>query len=286
MTMRPFFVGVGAQRSGTTWIGHFLRKLPDVAFSPIKEINFFDSKFTEGREGAICGRFNTRLAVLGLGNYTRRRPLSGLRLWYHYAGMRGLKDKSYRGYFDELGRFGLAGEISPSYAMLDETAVAHMDALLDQPNYFFIMRNPVDRLLSQFSFLSSRPGLATPVGKDLADALHALCDRSFHTNYGRSLATYRGQVPEERFRTIFTEHLFAPDRTQSEVDGLCDFLGLAHGKAESGKEVNRAPSVDIDIDLRSQLATKLAPAYRAAATEHGGDLPRSWRDDLELIGSA
>lgn len=285
MTKRPFFVGVGAQRSGTTWIGHFLRKLPDVSFSPIKEINFFDSKFTEGREGAISARFNTRLAVLGLGNYARRRPLSGVRLWYHYAGMRGLKDKSYRAYFDELGRFGLAGEITPSYAMLDEAAVAHMDALLDQPNYFFIMRNPVDRLLSQFSFLSSRPGLATPVGKDLADALHALCDRSFHTNYGRSLATYRAVVPEERFRTIFTEHLFAPDRTQAEVDGLCDFLGIGHGKAEGGKAVNRAPSVEIDAALRAELATKLAPAYSAAAAENGGDLPLSWRDDLDLIGS-
>lgn len=283
MSTRRFFIGVGAQRSGTTWIGHFLRNLPDVSFSPIKEINFFDSKFAEGRKDAIRLKFNTRLAVLGLGNYTRRRPLSGAKLWYHYGGMRNLKDRSYRAYFDELARFGTAGEISPSYALLDADKISHMDDLLDQPNYFFIMRNPVDRLLSQFSFLSTRPGLATPDGSDQSDALLALCDNSQHTNYSKSINAYTSAVPDERFRVLFSEHLFTPDRVQSECDALCDYLGVARGKAEMDKQVNRAPSVQIDTALRSQLATKLAKSYTAAKAISGGNLPESWQADIDLI---
>lgn len=86
MSRRPFFVGIGAQRSGTTWISQFLRENPDVRFSPIKEICFFDSKYTDERKNALLERYNTKFAVLGLGNYIRKYPISGLRLCHHYLG--------------------------------------------------------------------------------------------------------------------------------------------------------------------------------------------------------
>lgn len=38
-----FIIGIGAQRSGTTWISRYLDKHPEVAFSPIKELHVFDS---------------------------------------------------------------------------------------------------------------------------------------------------------------------------------------------------------------------------------------------------
>ncbi|MCV3273401.1 sulfotransferase [Roseobacter sinensis] len=284
MSRRPFFVGVGAQRAGTTWIGHFLRRLPDIRFSPIKEVCYFDAKHVEARKRVISEAMNTRLAVLGLGNYTRKHPLSGLRLCYHYLGIRKLSDDSYRAFFDELARSGaVAGEISPSYAMLDEDAVRHMDALLDQPNVFFVMRNPVDRLLSQYSFLSTRPGLKAPGGTDLTDALCTLCGQSFHVNYPRSLKTYRAVLPEDRFKTFFTEHLFDPARTQAQCDALCDYLGIGRSAVPSDRPVNRAPAVEISLETRAILAGKLAKSYSAARAIAGEDLPLSWQRDLALI---
>ena len=166
MSRRPFFIGVGAQRSGTTWIGQFLRNLPDVRFSPIKEVCFFDSKYIDYREDKLLDGYKTKLAILGLGNYARKYPISGVRLCRHYLGIRTLKDVSYRAFFDELARSGsVAGEITPSYAILHEEAISMMDTLLDQPNYFFIMRNPIDRLISQYSFNIKHPefGLNLPL---------------------------------------------------------------------------------------------------------------------------
>ncbi len=285
MVRRPFFVGVGAQRSGTTWVGHFLRDLPDVRFSPIKEICYFDSKHVKARTNALHQRINTRLAVLGLGNYTRRHPISGARLVYHYLGIRRLQDRSFRAFFDELARQGhVAGEISPSYAMLDVSAIEHMDRLLDEPNYFFIMRNPVDRLVSQYSFLTNRRGLSAPAGRDLSEALLTLCGQSVHTDYGKSLNAFRTAVPEARFKTFFTEHLFASDRRQTECDELCDFLGVGRRKVLSKRAVNRAPEVKIEAATRTCLVKELSDAYIQVAELFGDDLPSSWRKDLALLG--
>lgn len=228
--------------------------------------------------------FNTKLAVFGLGNYTRKYPISGACLCYHYLGMRKLKDRSYRAFFDELARSGAcAGEICPSYAMLDEDAVGHMDRLLDQPNVFFVMRNPVDRLLSQYSFLSSRSGLSAPVGANLTDALSKLCDDSLYVNYTQSLTTYRAVVPRDRFKTFFTEHLFDPERMQIECDAMCDFLGVGRGTAPVDRAVNRAPEIEITTETRATLAKKLAASYAVALELAGDDLPRTWHSDLKLI---
>jgi len=37
----PTFIGVGAARSGTTALYHWLRRRPEVYLSPVKETNFF-----------------------------------------------------------------------------------------------------------------------------------------------------------------------------------------------------------------------------------------------------
>ncbi|MEM8630060.1 MAG: sulfotransferase [Pseudomonadota bacterium] len=280
-----FFVGVGAQRSGTTWVGHYLRRLPDVRFSPIKEINYFDSKYVEARRGAVHYRFNTKLAVLGLGNYTRKHPRSGAALSYHYLGIRRLRDASYRAYFDELARSGqTAGEISPSYAMLDEAAIDAMDRLLGGPKYFFIMRNPVDRLVSQYSFLSSRPELALPTGgEDLAERLLNLSQISQHTDYAKSLARYLSVVPETRFRVMFTEALFGEETSQLECDGLCDFLGVGRATVDRQTNVNRAPAVSIDKEIRRKLVGSLSEQYRFVGARYGDALPASWQSDVALL---
>lgn len=46
--MLPNFLGIGAQRSGTTWLYECLREHPDVFVSPQKEISFFDTHYEKG----------------------------------------------------------------------------------------------------------------------------------------------------------------------------------------------------------------------------------------------
>ena len=42
-SMPQFFLGIGAQKAGTTWLGVYFARHPEVYFSPIKELHFFDA---------------------------------------------------------------------------------------------------------------------------------------------------------------------------------------------------------------------------------------------------
>ena len=268
------------------WISQFLRENPDVRFSPIKEICFFDSKYTDERKNALLERYNTKFAVLGLGNYIRKYPISGLRLCHHYLGIRTLKDVSYRAFFDELARDGsVAGEITPSYAVLHKEAVTAMDALLNQPNYFLILRNPIDRLVSQYSFRITRPSLRVgakfPVSAGRLEDLVWLGKTSIHNNYHITLKTFRTVVPPDRFKVMFTEHLFNPLRHQSECDSLCDFLGVSRRKGPISKTINRAPEILITARERATLAATLAETYAGVARDFAAELPENWKQDFQ-----
>lgn len=44
----PTFIGIGAQRAGTTWLYHCLAEHPQVFVSPTKELQFFNNHYDEG----------------------------------------------------------------------------------------------------------------------------------------------------------------------------------------------------------------------------------------------
>jgi len=43
--MNKYFVGIGVAKTGTTWLAEYLKSHPEVCFSPIKEMHYFDEKY-------------------------------------------------------------------------------------------------------------------------------------------------------------------------------------------------------------------------------------------------
>ncbi|MFC3094617.1 sulfotransferase [Alteromonas sediminis] len=68
MTRKVFFVGVGAQRAGTSWMYNCLNKHPEV-FMPQKEVHFFDSGYEKGTDW-YSNLFETQKAVKAVGEIT------------------------------------------------------------------------------------------------------------------------------------------------------------------------------------------------------------------------
>lgn len=48
MSRRPDFIGIGAQKAGTTWVFSRLRQHPEVAFPAGKEVHFWDLRYRKG----------------------------------------------------------------------------------------------------------------------------------------------------------------------------------------------------------------------------------------------
>jgi hypothetical protein len=115
------FIIVGAQKSGTTALWHFLGEHPDISPSLIKETSFFSTD----------------------ANWEK-----------------GADYKAYRRQFELFPGRGSLGEASPSY-MIDCLKVAPRIARYNPAvKLIFILRNPAERVYSQYKMHRAKYGLS------------------------------------------------------------------------------------------------------------------------------
>ncbi len=108
--MLPNFLGVGAQKSGTTTLYDILKNHPDIYLPRHKEAHFFDSD---------------RKYKKGLSFYEKR-------------------------YFSEWNGESAVGEITPIYMYLEYVPKRIYESLGPDVKLIFILRNPVDRAYSHY----------------------------------------------------------------------------------------------------------------------------------------
>lgn len=157
----PHFLGIGAQRAGTTWINDMLATNPAVWMPPMKELHFLDA-FPRGldagpnrqplrwRRMAGWARQPEWRGVLGRGRHTVGDMLAMAR-YEAAAHSCGPSLSTYRRLFVRAADRGLVtGEITPAYASLPPAQVhAARKALGDSLKVFLVLRDPVERMWSQ-----------------------------------------------------------------------------------------------------------------------------------------
>jgi len=150
--MLPNFLVIGAQKSGTTWLDKQLRYNPDIWLPPIKEIHYFDV--------FLPFPFPFPLATLLLSPRTRtqywmrikvKEALQDVKLnpenflWHMRYFLLPRTDKWYASLFSP--REGqIVGEVTPSYAAINEKDVARVYALMPNIKVIYLLRNPIQRM--------------------------------------------------------------------------------------------------------------------------------------------
>lgn len=152
------FIGIGAHKSGTSWLFNRLRETPGYELPCFKELHYFDRserypspgtlaeaslkkrwRDPEWRKRALRDCMN----ALKAGEFRRFRWL--LR-WYFSA----YNDQWYLSLFQ--GMKGISGEITPAYCMLADEDIRLMKALCPGLIIVFMMRDPVERAWSHYRF--------------------------------------------------------------------------------------------------------------------------------------
>lgn len=154
------FIGLGAQKSGTSWVYACLYEHPEI-HAPIKEIHFFSrARFSEGKE------------------------------WYerHFVGNNNR----------------VTGEFSTSYLYSKETPQRIKD-LYPEAKLIAIVRNPVDRAISQFK--NAQKG--GHISSDLSFEEYAREDESVvgQGRYAEQLLRYYALFPKEQILVLVYEDI-------------------------------------------------------------------------------
>jgi hypothetical protein len=228
--MYPDFIGIGAQKAGTTWLARNLQAHPEIHM-PRKEVHYFDRKIRDKR--APVARFfgkrdadvQWRRQVKRIPNQLLRNPsLQDLR-WNLRYYMTSYDDGWYASVFEpKNGK--VSGEITPAYSVQDRERVAHVHSLMPDAKIIFMMRNPIERAWSQtvMSFDKVEKGSAKSASEE--ELFRKLGRNSTWklSNYLRTFENWGAFYPPERFFVGFLEDSsFMPRELLREV---YSFLGV------------------------------------------------------------
>jgi hypothetical protein len=190
----PNFLVIGAGKSGTTSLYHYLRQHPDVFMSPVKEPNFFAA------EGG-------KISYTGPNGETMSRPANP-------GAVTDMED--YRALFAGVSGEKAVGEATPQYLYAPE-APARIKRYVPDAKLVAVLRNPVERAYSAFLH---RTRLGREPLTDFSEALREEEKRmregwglSFHYKnkgfYYAQLSRYIDLFGPERIRVYLYEDLKA-----------------------------------------------------------------------------
>lgn len=171
---KPNLFIVGAMKSGTTYLHHLLAQHPAIFMSPTKEPNYFVDRrplnTTKGRLHADYG--------------------SGERLEAYLALFREARDEVY------LGESSTAYTKTPKFT----DVTPRIEAFAEDPRFIYLMRDPVERAISQYWHAVANSGERRP----LLEAIRETKGYRNVSSYARQLKPYltrfgRGRVHATTF---------------------------------------------------------------------------------------
>ena len=281
------FFGIGAQKCGTTWLHEYLRAHPEAHVPRVaKELHYWDAIRPPhirplGDLSGIGIRTAVKRAVARAGASAEDRTALDRRATWERA-LRG-GDPAHRAYADLLfegaGDARAVGEITPAYALVGAETLAEMAALSPQARFFFVMRDPVARLLSGL-----RMKVARMRGTVTDDSLRAAAEEALgpdpeldlaRSRYDETIARLDAAVPSDRVAYFFYETLF----DARELDRFCAFLGLSPRAGDLDRRVfaGAEGAGAVDPALRDRLRGALGATYDFVADRFGPAVPQAWR---------
>lgn len=228
MDRLPSFVIIGAMKSATSTLYEQLLRQPGIFLPRLKEPNFFSDE---------------RQYCRGLDWYSRL--------------------------FDEAGALDILGEASTHYTKLPTypQTVVRMRTYLASPRLIYVMRDPVDRLISQYIHHWSEREIVD----DLDTAVTRRPELLAYSCYARQLTPFVDAYGKEAILPVFFDRLKA--NPQHELERVCRFIGYKGNpqwiadvarRNVSAERMRRFPLYDVLVEnevatwLRRTLVPKAA----------------------------
>ena len=233
-----FLLGLGAQKAGTSWLHAQLNRRRDADFGFLKEYHIHDA-LTLPTAG-FSGR--------------RGRSLLKPRTWRRQRFLE--RPERYYAYFSSLLKhpgIRLTGDITPSYSGLSSNtlqAIQRGFAAQDIPvRPVFLMRDPIERIISSLRMHRRKQGLRDSAGE--IQALHQLCHErperiNLRSDYGHTLTALQNSFGLKHCFIGTYEQLFHQDCWAE----LCRFLGVRYQEPKWEQRVNESRT---DTDLPEEL---------------------------------
>jgi hypothetical protein len=291
----PDFLGIGAQKTGTTWLWANLRKHPQLWLPPRKEVHYFDrapryaspSYLAESRLSKRLfgrGKHNKRyrkVLVREIGRNVRYPSWDQLRWGMRYM-LGTYNDQWYASLFEQ-GRGKVKGEITPAYSILDPQDVEHISKLMPEAKIIYTLRNPIERTWSRIRKRAGNSGWElNNMPREELERLASIPALVARSDYVQALTVWRSYFPEEQIFVGFYEDIV--ERPREFLLNVFEFLGVEaaekHVSHVAAQRVNASPSAAMPQGLQRYLAEKYYEPIKQLDSMVGGAAGR-WLQEVE-----
>ncbi len=184
------FIGIGAERCGTTWIASCLAEHPEICFSKEKEIYFFNK---------LDRHF------LKIDNLRYERGIE----WY-------------KSFFNHCSGKSITGEFTPTY-MFCPSSAARIKYHFPDVKLIVTLRNPVDRAFSQYLH-NIRGGVIRKMSFEKAlKKYNSYIEKGF---YYRHLKYFFDIFPKKNIKVVLMSDI--ADNPEKVIRDIYKFLGVKH----------------------------------------------------------
>jgi hypothetical protein len=248
--LKTFVLGVGAQKSGTTWLHDYLANRGDIFMPACKEMHYFNRKYS--------ARNKRKSRAEGAGQHAESTR-AGSSYWEFFR----------KHVPDEIELFG---EITPAYALLGEAGFREIRGLFQNIRVIFIMRDPVERFYSQMRLFRDKCRMGNRPERDIE---WQIGNPKFNgrSRYQDTIRYLEAVFGKDDLIYLFYESLF---RRES-IEYLCDALGICYKPANFEAVVNygRASTPVPDL-IRKRLAAEFESTYLFCRQKFGAEVPAEW----------
>ena len=254
-----FILGVGAQKSGSTWVHHYLKNSPNFNPGLVKEYHIWDALFIETCKKYLVKDVDTQNFV-GLNYLPAENAL--MKDILNLRNRMQSDSLPYEQYFAGLmnGEFNITGDITPSYAGLQagtyELIKQRLESVGFKVKVVFLMRDPVERCLS-----ASRMQIRNNQKMSVAENLGALYNSkrySLRTNYHLTILELdKVFEPQDIYYGIF-EEMF----TEVNIEKFSKFCGVPSNFSWGSEKINSGNDhISIDLELRKEISDFYSEVY-------------------------
>jgi hypothetical protein len=311
----PDFLGIGAQKAGTTWLNENLRQHPEVWGPPIKEIHYFNRSYPASPSPLTSSSLIFR--ILGQGRQDRlwrkelvKRILSIREAtwqeiaWYLQFFFGQYNDNWYAALFKSAGS-QVKGEITPAYSFLDMKDIEHIKEIMPGARIIYIVRNPIDRAWSAAKSAIRHDAIRRAGWKGLfqhrqiASRVESISSSKFERkfnrimrregfllrgDYVRTINNWQKKFSKAQFFIGFFEDIVHNPRQFLQT--IFEFLGVDSSKEYitqiAFEKINPSPQREMPIEFRWRLANHYYSQIKTLSEMLGG-YAIQWRKDAEKI---
>lgn len=253
------FIGIGAQKAGTSWLYKQLEKSNQIDLCPIKELHYFDrdkrypSPNFLGKSKLFLRIIDPKWTLKALLTILREKRKSE---WYKKWFFSDYTDEWYLSLFENFKK--CKGEITPAYAILNESDVERMSKLLgSNTKIIFLVRNPVERAWSSYKYKHGNHNLNQSNLNNIKNYLKSQ-EQLRRSNYLDTITLYK-----KYFDTVFVGFFDAiPEKPKQLLEDVFEYLELDTDEIKTFSGLNDKINNSKELDIPKEIELNLKKLYQ------------------------